>query len=86
MTSNDNPDWVLAYQVVRVNEDGRECAYYCVTVGGEIYTTGYRPYTREVMDNFKVKGDTWTVIEECPYEAEFIGRYIIPAQISRGSN
>jgi hypothetical protein len=76
---NSDPALVLAWEVVRYDEalENIVCAFYAQTVYGETFTTGFRLNTKEVRDNFEVKGDTWTPIEKLP-QAEFIGHYPRP--------
>ncbi len=80
--TNTNPALVLAWQIVRLNEAQNDfiCAFYCTTADGASFSTGFRPYTNEVRDNFKVRGDTWTRIDTVP-AADFIGRYETPASL-----
>lgn len=79
--TNTNPALVLAWEVVRYGDEDASCAFYCQTVDGAVFSTGFRPYTREVRDNFKVKGDTWTRVGGVPAGAEFIGTYAKPAAL-----
>lgn len=81
--TNTNPALVLASQIVRWSDATEEyvCAFYCVTVDGAVFSTGFRPNTPEVRANFKVKGDTWTRVDAVPADAEFIGRYETPAAL-----
>jgi hypothetical protein len=81
--TNTNPALVLAWQIVCFSVEAQDyvCAFYCTAADGASFSTGFRPYTREARDNFKVKGDTWTRIESVPAHAEFIGRYETPASL-----
>lgn len=65
----------------KVSTEEYVSALYCTTSDGDSFTTGFRPSTLETRDNFEVKGDVWTHIDQVPRGAKFIGRYETPASL-----
>lgn len=82
-TPNTNSALVLAWEETRfmVSTGEYVAVLYCTTADGASFTTGFRPSTPETRNNFKVKGDVWTRIDQVPSGAEFIGRYETPASL-----
>lgn len=57
---------VDAWEELRYNNDNdyeREAALIVRTPDGRFFTTGFRPYTTKVRDNFAIVSDRWTPID-----------------------
>jgi hypothetical protein len=80
-----NETLVKGYEIFNYSEDCEEtkACLFCLTHDGRLFTTGYRKVTREVRDNFNVKGDVWTAVTEMPPQVSFIGNYLRPANLPR---
>lgn len=99
-----NTDLVGAWEELRYIDEvdyEREAALIVRLPDGRFFTTGFRPYTSKVRDNFGIDGDTWTAIEAHEVQesvngsapvlltnrkADWIGRYRPTAGLLKAAN